>query len=100
MKDRTNNRSPVTDTTHSRTYAQIVDSDTSCVVKPKKGLQHIHVQIQTSPRRNNDVEQITTTPPNRGEWSFDQEYPPLEPPPGLEPTPPIEQTSRDETYSD
>ncbi len=51
-------------------------------VRPKVGTTHIYVQ--TSPRAPNGT---TNTPPIRGDWSFDMEFPPLEPRPALEPTP-------------
>lgn len=36
----------------SNTYAEVVSADTPRVVRPKAGVQHINVQIQTSPRRD------------------------------------------------
>jgi len=54
-------------------------------VRPKAGTTHIHVQ--TSPRGRGAPNGPTNTPPARGDWSFDVEFPPLEPRPALEPTP-------------
>ncbi len=54
-------------------------------VRPKAGTTHIYVQ--TSPRGRGAPNVMTNTPPIRGDWSFDMEFPPLEPRPALEPTP-------------
>ncbi|KAL0189772.1 hypothetical protein M9458_016871, partial [Cirrhinus mrigala] len=61
------------------------------VVRPKEGTSHIHVEIQTSPRRWEDTKTPSSPPPNRSDWSFDQEFPPLEPKPSLQPTPALPQ---------
>lgn len=67
--------------------AQDVDMDTLRAVKPKKGTQYVHAQIQTSPRDRAEPNERPKTPPNRGDWSFDDEFPPLVPPPTIQPTP-------------
>ncbi|KAL0167400.1 hypothetical protein M9458_039244, partial [Cirrhinus mrigala] len=61
------------------------------VVRPKKGVSHIHVEIQTSPRRWEDGRIPASPPPMRSDWSFDQEFPPLEPKPDIQPTPALPQ---------
>lgn len=54
-------------------------------VRPKKG--STHVEVQTTPRLRTNADRGPATPPNRGDWSFDSEFPPLEPRPTLQPTP-------------
>ncbi|KAF4094583.1 hypothetical protein G5714_024696 [Onychostoma macrolepis] len=55
-------------------------------VRPKVGTTHI--PVQTPPQRGRATQNETTdTPPARGDWSFDVEFPPLEPRPALQPTP-------------
>ncbi|KAL1246830.1 hypothetical protein QQF64_034787 [Cirrhinus molitorella] len=44
-------------------------------VRPKKGA--VHVEVQTSPRSWAEVAGGPVTPPNRGDWVFDSEFPPL-----------------------
>lgn len=77
--------------------ALLVEPDTHThaplVVRPKKGTSHIHVDVQTSPRRWEDVRTPSSPPPNRSDWSFDQEFPPLVPKPGIQPTPALPQRS-------
>lgn len=43
-----------TNPTPPNTYAQMVVSDTPSVVRPRTGVQHVSVQIQISPRRDNN----------------------------------------------
>lgn len=72
---------PTINSTPRGTYAQAVIGETQAVVRPRTGVQHVNVQIQTSPKRKSHGDGWSTPPPNRGEWSFDQDFPPLDPPP-------------------
>lgn len=63
---------PNTNQTHARTHKR---KDDPPATRAKSGAQHVHVQ--TSP---------AAPPPSRGDWSFDEEFPPLAPPAGITPT--------------
>lgn len=75
----------------SNKYAEVVSTDTPRVVRPNAGVQHIIVQIQTSPRRDKNTGEGSRSTPLQTEGTglltrnFHRWF---EPPPAIQPTHP------------
>ncbi|KAL1277237.1 hypothetical protein QQF64_023910, partial [Cirrhinus molitorella] len=84
-ENRDKDRDAQTATAEARLIVTTTETNTDPAVRPRTGTKHI--KVKTSPRLWANIPEEPRTPPNRGDWSFDIEFPPLESRPVLKPTP-------------